>query len=276
MRTRFLIASILVLLGLAVVASPANAKDRPPGGDAFVDEDGNPTIEVTDGQGGEGGGGGSADDSCQWKVVIADDFATRVYDVNGSAQYSTTGRWLQKVCDRVGAVQVDGRFLIPEGGAVDVEALAQQARASVGIEGPSIRTSPEVGKLYVQIPTWLWIDAGWWHGYQATASTGRVTATVTARPLRADWALGDGGQVSCAGPGVTWQPGMSEDATNCSHNYTTSSAGQPGGTFALSATVVLDITWTSNVGDGGTLAPISRSSSRTVEVGEIQAVGTGG
>lgn len=277
MRTRFLIGIAFVAVLVLSLASPANAEFRPPDGDGFIGEDGNPTVEVTDGQDGGGGGGGSGEDpSCVWQVVIADDFSQNVYDVNGTREHSTTGRWLQKVCDGVGAVQVGDRFLIPEGGVVDVEALAQQARASVGIEGPTIRTSPEVGKLYVQIRTWLWIEGGWWHGYDATASTGRVTAKVTARPVRADWVLGDGAEVACSGPGVAWQPGMREDATNCSHTYTTSSASRPGGTFELSATVVLEITWTSNVGEGGTLAPISRSSSRTVEVGEIQAVGTGG
>jgi len=232
---------------------------------------------VDDGQdGGGGGSGGGGDTACKWTVVVDDDFSQRVFSVDGTVQHSQTGRWLQKICDRVGAVQVNGRFLIPEGGVVDVAALAQNARASIGIAPPAIRTSPEVGKLYVQVPTWLWLDGGWWHSYQATASAGRVTATVTANPVHTAWALGDGAQVTCSGPGVAWQPGMREDATNCSHTYTTSSASRPGGAFVLSATVVLEITWTSNVGEGGTLAPISRASSRTVEVGEIQAVGTGG
>lgn len=277
MRTRLLTGVSLIVVAVLALASPAGAEIRPPDGSGFVGDDGNPTVEVSDGQEGGGGvgGGSGGESSCVWLVVIADDFSQRVYDVNGTHEHSATGRWLQKVCDRVGPVEVNGRFLIPDGGVVDVGALAQRARASVGIEGPSIRTSPEVGKLYVQIPTWLWIEGDWWHGYEATASTGRVTATVTAVPVRADWALGDGAQVTCSGPGVAWQPGMREDATSCSHTYTTSSASRPGGTFELSATVVLEITWTSNIGGSGTLAPISRSSSRIVEVGEIQAVGTG-
>jgi hypothetical protein len=89
------------------------------------------------------------------------------------------------------------------------------------------------------------------------------------------WDLGDGDILTCRGPGLPWRPGLAEDATNCAHTYTRSSAASPGGRFQLSAAVALEITWTSNVGDGGTLDSISRSASRFVDVGEIQAIGTG-
>ena len=48
------------------------------------------------------------------------------------------------------------------------------------------------------------------------------------------------------------------------------------GTFDLSATVRLEVTWTSNAPFGGTLPAIARTSSIDVEVGEIQAIGTRG
>jgi hypothetical protein len=278
MRARFLIAP-LVGLALFLAAAPASAEGRPPEDDAYIDQDDNPTVEVGDGDDGESGDDGSSGggEPCVWEVVIADDFASHVYHADGTIEYSETGRWLQKVCPGVGAVQVGGRFLIPEGGVVDVEALAQQARASIGISGPVIRTSPEAGnRLYVRVPTWLWVDGDWWQSYSAAASAGRVTATVSAQPVAASWTFGDGGSTSCSGPGVAWRAGLPEDATDCSHTFTTSSAGQPDGTFGLSATVTLEVSWTSNIGSGGALSPISRSSSQAVEVGEIQAIGTGG
>ena len=179
MRTRYFLIAPLVGLALFLAATPATAEGRPPEDDAYIDQDDNPTVEVGDSDDGETGDDGSTGtgDPCVWQVVIDDDFASHVYDTDGTIQYSETGRWLQKVCPGVGAVQVDGRFLIPEGGVVDVEALALQARASIGISGPVIRTSPEAGnRLYVRVPTWLWVDGGWWHGYSATASAGRVTA----------------------------------------------------------------------------------------------------
>lgn len=276
MRARVVVLSIIVACGL-LISLPAGAETRPPDGDAYVDEDGNPTVTVGDGTpGGPGGGGPGGSDPCVWEVIVEDDFAVHVYDADGQVQFSETGRWLQKVCPGVGAVAVGGQFIIPEGGAVDVEALAEEALASVSIPGPAIRTSPELDRIYVRVPTWLWVDGTWWHGYQATASAGRVTATVTATPRSSSWTLGDGSTVRCDGPGIAWHPGLPEDATSCAHTYTTSSAGRPGDTFSLSAAVQLDVSWTSNIGQGGTLPAISRTSTQPIVVGEIQAVGTSG
>jgi len=277
MRPRILIAAV-VAVGVTLMAAPVAADTRPPNSDAFVDEDGDPTVEVDDGDEGESGyDGPPGGDLCVWHVVIADDFRHHVYAIDGTVQYSESGRWLQKVCPGLGPVEVGGRFVVPEGGLVDVQALSQQARASIGISGPVIRTSPEAnGRLYVRVPTWLWIDDAWWHTYSATASAGRVNATAVATPVSTSWAFGDGGLISCSGPGIEWRAGLPGGATDCSHTFTTSSAGRPGGTFSLSATVTLDVTWTSNIGSGGSLSSVRRSSSEAVEVGEIQAIGTGG
>jgi hypothetical protein len=270
-------ATLAVAVALLMLAGPAAAETRPPGGSAYVDGSGSPTAEASDGQGvSTDGGGSSTAGTCVWKVAIEDDFYFELYSDIGVAQHSATGRWLSKVCDGQGIVEVNGSALIPEGGLVDVAALAQSALASAAISVPGVRTSPEVGRLVVRVPTWLWLDGGWWHDYTATASAGRVTTTVTARPVGATWSLGDGGSITCRGPGVAWHAGLPEDATDCSHTYTTSSAGQPGGTFGLSATVHLEVTWTSNIGLGGALPAISRSSTVAVGIGEIQAVGTGG
>jgi len=284
MRARLVVA---LLLGAAVlfVAAPAGADDRPPGGGggAYVDGDGDPTATAGDGTanpgGGGSGGGGSGDGPpCEWHVVIEDDFVSAIYSVDTlQTEHSATGRWLEYWCEGTGAVAVDGYFIIPEGGLVDPVALAQEALRSVQIAPPSIRTSPsEQGRLYVQVPTWLWIDSTWWQPYTATATAGRVWSTVTARPVQVSWGTGDGGGVVCRGPGVAWSPGASEDASNCTHTYRRSSAGADGGMFDLSATVTLEITWTSNAPFGGTLPAITRTSTLDVEVGEIQAIGTRG
>lgn len=276
MRARAVVLAAIVVCGL-FVARPAGAETRPPGGSAYVDGDGDPTVTAGDtSPGAPIAGSPDGSDPCVWQVVIQDDFVVHVYDSSGRTQFSSSGRWLQKVCPGVGAVSIDGQFLIPEGGAVDVEALAQEALASVSIPGPVIRTSPDVDRIYVRVPTWLWVDQSWWHGYQATASAGRVTATVTATPLSSSWSLGDGSTVRCEGPGIAWHPGLAEDATSCAYTFTTSSAGRPGDAFSLSAAVQFDVSWTSNIGQGGTLPAIARTSTQSVVVGEIQAVGTGG
>jgi hypothetical protein len=250
-------------------AQPAYAESAPPGGGAYIGDDGDPTAVAGDGtsSGGEGGGGGGSD-GCVFVLAVEDDFAFIVYGDDDQPAHSATGRWFNQIC---GGENV---AFVPEGGLVDPRQVATQALASVGITGPIIETSPASDRLVVRIPAWLWVDGGWWHTYSATATAGRVSATVTVQPVAVEWSTGDGGRVACDGPGVAWTPGASDDSTDCSHTYTRASSSQAAGTFGLTATVQLEITWTSNTGDGGTLPAISRSSSEAVTVSEVQAVGT--
>ncbi|QYG94407.1 hypothetical protein HC251_19510 [Iamia sp. SCSIO 61187] len=200
--------------------------------------------------------------------MIEDDLQMAIYDTDTlDTMHSNTGRWLQYVCPGLGPVAVDGQFLTPEGGLVDPAALAAQALASIGIEGPAVRTSPNPNDLVVNVPTWLWVDQGWWQAYEATATAGRVTVTVTARPTSTAWSLGDGAGIRCDA-GRPWRAGLPESATDCSHTYRRASDG-----LELSATVSLEVTWTSNIGAGGSLPAISRTSAIEVVVDEIQAIG---
>lgn len=283
MRTRLLIGALIGAVVL-MTSTPAGADERPGGdGGAYVDPHGDPTATAGDGNSGGGSGGGSGgvgatDDPCEWHVVIEDDFEFGIYDVDTlETEHSATGRWLERWCPGVGAVEVGGYFLIPEGGLVDPYQLALDALDSVGIAPPAIRTSPsENGRLFVQVPTWLWLERSWWQTYEATANAGRVWSTVRAIPVATTWNLGDGRSVSCRGPGTPWRPGLPEDSSDCTHTYRTSSAARPGGTFGLQATVTFEVSWTSNATGGGTLPAISRTSTLQVEVGEIQAIGTRG
>ena len=245
---------------------------------AFVDPSGNPTAVATDTAGNDveptASGGGASD--CTWNVWIQDDSEFHVYDTDGAPLYSETGRWLMRTCRRPGAggmTAVD-MAVIPEGEPVDPEALALAALESVTVPELVIGTSPAAGDLVVHVPTWLWVSGGWWEPYSATATAGRVSSTVTVEPVRAVWSTGDGSSTTCAGPGIEWSPGMPEGATDCSHTYGSSSEARLGGTFTLSVTVELDVSWSSNTGAGGALPPISRAASQEVRVGEIQAIKT--
>lgn len=277
------VARILVAVGLvpflASAATPSASADDASGAGGtakgYVDGAGAPTAEastvaVTASRAASGG----APSNCTWQVMNPDDTKTAMYDPNGKRVYSPTGRWYQKVCNGV-PVAVNGNFATPESAAADPAVLAQRARESVPIPVPPLATSPRADRrLYTRVPTWLWVDPGWWRGYSATANAGAVSSTVVARPVRAVWTMGDGGQTVCSGPGTEWRPGMADAQSTCSYIYKNASAGQRAGTFTMSVEVEFEVSWTSNIGPGGSLARITRSASRPVQVGEIQAVET--
>lgn len=242
---------------------------------AYVDETGAPTAEAREVSTSPRRSSRSGSD-CEWRVVIADDTEMAMYDDDGNRVYSDTGRWLERWCDGQ-QVLVGGGYAVPERSrSVSPAALAQEARESIPIPSPPILTSPQADRgLYTRVRTWLWIPKSWWIGYSATAEAGGVSTTVSATPVRAVWSMGDGGQTVCEGPGVEWREGMSDEQTYCSYVYKNASSGQQGGTYTMIVTVEFEVAWTSNISPGGGLARVTRSASRTVEVGEIQAIETG-
>lgn len=263
---------------LLATAMPAAADGIQPNGQAsgVINQSGNPTAiasERDERPAQSHGGEGASTLTCTWHVWIADDTEFPVYETEGVELHSETGRWLEEQCRDSATGALISR-IVPEN-RVDPAAVAAQALQSVSIPDPVIQTNPSRSSgLYVRVPTWLWIDPGWWRSYSATATAGAVTASVEARPVRVSWTTGDGSTVDCAGPGTAWQSGLPEEATDCSHAYTSSSDVEPEGTFRLTATVELVVTWTSNVGVSGELGPIHRSSTEPVRVGEIQAIET--
>lgn len=272
------VAPVLALPGLVVPTHAAADDEGGAGGTAraYVDEAGSPTATARSAAANTGRPSRSGSTrTCDWTVAVEDDRTFSVYLLTGDRRFSRTGRWLWRKCTE-GQSGVEDLRLVPEGGeGVAPAALAAEASKSIQIPPPPMATSPEANRrLFVRVPTWLWIDQAWWHAYSATADAGGVTATVSARPVRAVWSAGDGGSTTCTGPGVAWRPGMREDATYCSYVYRNSSSGQPGGTYTLSVNVEFEVNWTSSTGAAGSLGRITRSASRAVQVGEIQAIET--
>lgn len=273
MRARRAAVGLAVAVAAIAGSVPAHADD---GDGAFIDGDGNPTATADDEQPGGGGSGGGAENACGWIVLVEDDFAWVIFDADGNRRHSETGRWLAQDCPISAPRAVGGVLVVPEGAEVDIEALRTEALSTVPISVPLISTSPSAdARLYTQVRTWLWLSESWWRSYSATANAGRVSVSVTASPVRAEWEAGDGDGATCGGPGVEWRRGMRDDATYCSYTYRHSSAGEEGDAYRLAVRVWFEVSWTSNTGVGGTLADISRSASRPVQVGEVQAVETG-
>jgi hypothetical protein len=88
--------------------------------------------------------------------------------------------------------------------------------------------------------------------------------------------MGDGGGVTCLGPGVVWTSGASDDETDCKYTYLSSSYGEPEGQFEASVTVTWEFEWWINDVYQGVFGTVDLSTSFGVAVAEIQAVETGG
>jgi hypothetical protein len=168
--------------------------------------------------------------------------------------------------------------------AVDPYAVARQAENSLRLPQPDTSFSPAAFSV-VNLPTWLWIGAGIWHSYSITATVGPVSATAVATPRSVDWSMGDGGEVTCNGPGTPFDPAqpLSQQATGCSYTYTSSSIGQPSpngdpddSAFTVRTTINWSVSWsTRGAPGGGALPPLSTSASTPVRVEQVESINTG-
>ncbi len=162
------------------------------------------------------------------------------------------------------------------GGAVDVAALARQAVKNMALVGPAIGIAPKVGgKSAVGLPVWLWdtVTPTTWGPNTATAAAGGVTVTATGSATQIVWSMGDGSTVTCNGPGTAYQPSFGDQAPDCGHTYSVTSAAQPGGTYAITATATWVVNWTANTGQQGTIT-VTRQSATTAVIGELQVLNT--
>jgi hypothetical protein len=184
------------------------------------------------------------------------------------------GRWLWKTC-----VEPDGNAWgtvawIPQ--RTNPETVARRALQYTALPGPAIGMSPPPGRgAVVNLPQWLWVDSGTWAPTNATATIDGVTVTTAAQPERVVFDMGNGDQVVCDGPGTPYDPRRpeAEQRSDCTYTYRTSSAGQPGGTFVVTATVEWRITWTAlGAAGGGDLGVVRRSASQPLPVAEIQSL----
>jgi hypothetical protein len=157
----------------------------------------------------------------------------------------------------------------------DLAGLVLRARAQLTIEFPGIEMSPPVGKpAWVQLPVWLWLPRSEWHDRETKVSDGPLEVTITAKPVKVTWDMGNGAQVICDGPGKPYDYGLKEDqqSSECSHTYTRTSADQPGQTYHVTASMEWSASYTSTTGARGVFEPIVLVGSVDLTVGQIQAL----
>lgn len=185
--------------------------------------------------------------------------------------------WWFVHCVRDGVAVAGVEILVTDTPGVPPEVIRDRAAARIDPPVPSPVSSPPLGEpTFVAVSTWLWLDRSAWAPIEVSESQGLVTVTVRATPTEAVWEMGDGETVVCDGPGTEWSPGLAEDATDCSHTYTTGSYGNPDGVFSGSVTVTWVFDWWINGSAQGSFGAVDLSSGFVVAVAEIQAVETEG
>lgn len=166
--------------------------------------------------------------------------------------------------------------------AADPEELAGRVRVRLvgDLPQPSATTSPAAGEpAIVNHPTFLAVD-GWTETVTDQECAFLLCVTVTAT-AQLTWNPGEPGAptVTCDAGGTTYDPTgppAAEQAAApgaCTHAYTqrTGAAGRPAA-WPGAATVTWNLTWTSTVGPGGTLTPVTRTIDLPRAVDEVQAV----
>jgi hypothetical protein len=155
--------------------------------------------------------------------------------------------------------------------AVDPVVVGEQAVQQLGLGSPSIEMAPPSGSpQLVGVATWLWIDPGAWQDKTASASAGTVTATATAAPSKVVWDMGNGGSVTCDGPGTPYSASDPNAATDCSYTW------PQAGSYTVTATVYWSVTWTAiGAAGGGNLGlQAGPAAEIPVTVTESQAINT--
>lgn len=139
-----------------------------------------------------------------------------------------------------------------------------------------ITPSPIAGRIgLVGMPVWMWAQSPDDHSYgpiTATASAGGITITATATVQKVTWEMGDGTTVVCDSAGTPYKAKHGKHPSpDCGHVYETSSAGEPGGTYTVTATSAWVITW-AGAGQTGTIRLDGLQRSVEITVGEAQVL----
>jgi hypothetical protein len=154
----------------------------------------------------------------------------------------------------------------------DPRDLAVMARSRLPLPLPAARMNPE-GEQTVNVASWLWVDN--WQTQTRSATAGNVTSVVVATPVEQRWTFGSPSERKvCTDAGTPYDLSRpaSEQSTTCSYTFRHSSAGQPNNAYQVTVTLVWHVTWTSNIGPGGDLGFVTRTTTIPTRVAEHQAL----
>ena len=280
---------VTLLCALTMMPTPASADDNP----IVVVGDQHPgtvatTVTAPGTPGSQSGGTGAGSTSgsgstvtCTW--TAESDYSQQLFQWLGS---DPNGTWYDVSCSD--GTNYAGVYVPPAAGNIPpavvlAGALARSAANTLVLRRPAVRRNP-AGPALVNLPTWWWVDPGQWVPLRQRTQAGPVWAEVTATPVSTSWDPGDGSpSVVCDGPGTPYDRSRSAEsqATDCSYTYRRSSAGQPqtgpsvnDRFFTATVTTTWRVTWVGFGGSGGTLLPITTSSSFPLAVAQRETVVT--
>ncbi|GGI07053.1 hypothetical protein GCM10011354_22170 [Egicoccus halophilus] len=178
---------------------------------------------------------------CQYKSVGSWD---PYVDQIDTSYFPADARWYIVNCDGDDLY----RWYVPGDETDDVGPQAllreviQTAFGSVEAGTGELRLAPAQPAPHVTgLPSWLAIEPQAWEPRSATVTAGSISVTATLAPLRVDWSLGDGGAVTCDGPGSIYDTSVAfaSQSTDCSYTFAVASTLEgPAGTYAVSANIV--------------------------------------
>jgi hypothetical protein len=236
-------------------------------------------VQCNNGAGYSTGGGGTSPDACSW-ITLAEAESQFLVSAAVVAEYKAPPGYIylvQNCPDQWFGVQI---LLFADGGKLTTLDLAEQAYAKLSPPALAVGTAPPSGQDgLVGLPEWFWIDAADYLTLSRTVSLAGLSATVTAKPGQLVINPGDGqASFTCPGPGTQYNPAESaaSQQSDCTFLYTQPSVGLPGNEFTVTVSVTWTATWTGTGGTGGTLAPITRTTTIQVPIAQAETVFSGG
>lgn len=160
------------------------------------------------------------------------------------------------------------------GQRVPVAVVVRRAVEKLRLPEPVIRTSPDEDDVQVVgVPTWMWVQHSSWAPVTQTAEVPGLRVTATAIPRRAVWSMGEGGVVTCTGPGTSYSREFRPEvpSPDCGYTYRVSSLAGVGRKFKVSVQVAWDVEWRGG-GQSGRVPGLVITAERLLAVDEVQAV----
>jgi hypothetical protein len=164
-----------------------------------------------------------------------------------------------------------GFEFFPDDEPAPVDPVALARSVSITPPNPVVVTNPAAGDHLVEVEAWFWVE-NWAEVTAPPATAGTVTVNVSAQPTALVVDPGDGSPAfTCTGRPPAYDSSLPAEAQSspCSHTYSRA------GTFAATATLVYEVSFTSNVGVNQGLGTIETVTPVELAVREAQAIVVG-